>query len=77
MKASFTCRGKPAGVYNKKEAQSLGKPDIEGHKKRGGCGHNLDKLFAAVPADGKEHERECPKCGNVFPIKKYPDVEEE
>lgn len=30
-----------------------------------GCGAELTALFAAMPADGRDHEIGCPKCGTV------------
>jgi hypothetical protein len=33
-----------------------------GHK---GCGADLTAAFAALPADGRDHEIECPRCGTV------------
>jgi predicted RNA-binding Zn-ribbon protein involved in translation (DUF1610 family) len=35
-----------------------------------GCGANLTTLIAAVPADGENHEVECPKCGNKATVRK-------
>jgi len=70
--AIFICRGKPDGVFSKKEARAMNKPGIEGHKKRSGCGYDLDKIFREVPKDGEEYLRKCPQCSNIFPVKKYP-----
>lgn len=33
-----------------------------GHK---GCGQDLTAVFEAMPADGQDHEIECPMCGTV------------
>ena len=30
-----------------------------------GCGVELTALFAAMPADGQDHDVTCPKCGAV------------
>lgn len=48
----FYCNGPK--VYQEKEY--LG---------RKGCGQDLTALIAAIPADGKDYEVECPACLTV------------
>ncbi len=36
------------------------------------CGQDLTALYAEVPADGHEHFVQCPKCGTVGRVTKYP-----
>ena len=70
------CLGPVVGVYTKKEAKAAGRPEIEGHKKRNGCGYNLGKLVDDVPADGEERIFKCPKCKRDVRVIKTPPLEE-
>jgi len=67
MNLKYSCRGKNNGVYNKETAPS---PDLVGKTRRTGCGYVLNNLIDELPEDGKQHEIECPKCGNVSEVTK-------
>jgi len=73
MSLVYKCRGPVVGVYSKEIAPS---PDLIGKPQRAGCGTVLNKLIDLVPADGAEHEVECPDCGAVSRVSKTPEDQE-
>ena len=78
---TYICQGPLIGTYTEEEAQSLGRPDIAGHNKRGvqagnglivPCGTDITDLIEAVDTDGADHDITCPRCGNVSRIRRLP-----
>jgi hypothetical protein len=48
-----------------------GRPLPDG--RRAGCGHNITDLIENVPFDGEVHTLECPRCGNIFTVRRAPE----